>query len=343
MILKHMDSKGNQIAELERLIAIAPADRKPKIELELRLLRAGIKAEQDAGYYIDFDFKASPRVMVIHDLRLEVNNRVAQIDHLLINRSLHVFVLETKCFHASVRINEQGEFLFWNEYKKAHEGIPSPFAQNDRHISVLKDAFDQIEMPSRLGISLSPTFQSFILIAPNADIVRPRRFDTSRVIKADMLLKNYDKYLDEISILDVVGSLSRLVSEETVKEIGHKLISLHKPASFNYATKFGLSRNTRTKGQPEVMQSPTQSSTNCATPSASKLRCRNCNSENISIRYGKFGYYFKCLSCDGNTPINITCDKHGHKERVHKDGCKFYRECTVCKTWSLFFVNPAIS
>lgn len=55
MILKNADSRERDIEELERLIKIAPADRKSKVEQELRFLRAGIKGENESAYLIDFD------------------------------------------------------------------------------------------------------------------------------------------------------------------------------------------------------------------------------------------------------------------------------------------------
>ena len=338
-----MDSKDDQIAELERLASIAPADRRLKIEQELRMLRAGIKAEKEAAYLIDFDYKSSPRTMVLHDLRLEVNNRVAQIDHLLIHWTLNIFVLETKCFHAGIKITDNGEFLMWNDYKKTYEGMPSPFAQNDRHIAVLTDAFNKIDMPSRLGIRLSPVFHSLILVSPKARIARPQRFDTSRIIKADLLKKTFDSKFENASFLEGVGGISRLVSKETVRDIGRKIRSLHKKASYNYAAKFGLSEYSLPQEQSKTQRSSAQPRANGAAPSASKPKCRACNSENIEIRYGKFGYYFKCRSCNGNTPITVKCVKCGQKERIHKNGLRFYRECCDCKTSSIFFVNTEMN
>lgn len=49
MILKNADSRERDIEELERLIKIAPADRKAKVEQELRFLRAGIKGENESA------------------------------------------------------------------------------------------------------------------------------------------------------------------------------------------------------------------------------------------------------------------------------------------------------
>jgi hypothetical protein len=46
--------------------------------------------------------------VVIHDLRIEHRGRVAQIDHLLINRVLDIFVLESKNYYYGVKISEEG-------------------------------------------------------------------------------------------------------------------------------------------------------------------------------------------------------------------------------------------
>ena len=86
MIIKNADDKTSQIQQLEGLQNFANADQKNKITQELRNLRAGIKAEQEAAYLIDFDLGKSQNTLVIHDLRLEIGGRVAQIDHLLINQ-----------------------------------------------------------------------------------------------------------------------------------------------------------------------------------------------------------------------------------------------------------------
>lgn len=343
MLLKSADSKVRDLEELERLSRIAPVERKARIEHELRALRAGIKGEQEATYLIDFDFKDAQRTVVIHDLRLEINGRIAQIDHLLIHRTLNCFVLESKYFHSGIKITEDGEFLMWNDYKKVYEGMSSPIAQNERHIAVLKEAFEHIDMPTRAGIKLSPTFHSFVLVSSKARIDRPKKFDTSHIIKSDVLLKTIDNQFEKHGVVDVFTNIARVVSLDTVIEIGQRLIALHKPISFNYASKFGLQDTEVKKAAPFV--------TTIATPAAptyspishkneEKLVCRNCNSPKLAIMYGKFGYYFKCGDCDGNTPIKIACGQLGHNERIRKDGKQFFRECSDCGTSSLYFVNP---
>jgi hypothetical protein len=340
MLLKSSDDKTPFIQELERLWAIAPVDRQPSIKQEIRCMMSGSKGERESAYLIDFHFKDFKNHAVIHDLRLEIGGRVAQIDHLLINRLLEVFVLESKNAHTGFKVTEEGEFLRWNDFKKTYEGMASPFAQNDRHIEVLKDAFGQIDMPTRLGMRLSPVFHSYVLVAPNVRVDRPKKFDTSKLIKADDLMKTLDKQADKAGLFDIVGCLSRVVSSETLADIGRKLVALHRPASFNYTARFGIAEpvaEPRRKyepatARPETPRPPEESN---------KLSCRGCGSGQVTIQYGKYGYYFKCGDCDGNTPVKVGCGKEGHKERIRKEARNFYRECADCGTSALYFTNPA--
>jgi len=273
MLLKKADSKERDIAELERLLGIAPKPSRLKIEQELRAVRAGIKGEQESAYLIDFDFKDAQRTVVLHDLRLELKGRVAQIDHLLIHRTMNFFVLETKHLHAGMQITEEGEFKQWNDFKKTYEGMASPLAQNERHISVLKDAVDRLGLPTRAGIPLTPSFHSYVLISPKARIDRPKKFDTSHIIKADVLLKAFEKQFDNNGVVNTFTNLARHVSLETITGIGRDLVKMHKPININYAAKFGI------KEQPEPVEAAVIVQEIPAPQSAGVAVCQECGVE----------------------------------------------------------------
>ncbi len=341
MILKPFRGKDSDIAALETLLATAPAAVKAQIEKELWQVRAGNKGEKESAYYIDFDSGSSKNRVVLHDLRFEINGRVAQIDHLMINRLLDVYVFETKHFNSGIKITEEGEFLRWNDYKKTFEGMASPLAQNERHIQVLQDIFAQIEMPTRLGLRLPPSFQTLILISPSARIDRPKKFDSSRVVKADTLEKTLMKDFDNASILSSFGSVAKIVSLETIQDIGRQLLLRHSPIKIDYAGKFGLNQMPSKPASPVAPVTATPAPAPAPAPVAADeaLVCRGCGSEKLTIQYGKYGYYFKCTACDGNTTIKLGCGVAGHKERLRKDGNSFYRECGECRTSKLFFQN----
>jgi hypothetical protein len=44
--------------------------------------------------------------------------------------------------------------------------------------------------------------------------------------------------------------------------------------------------------------------------------------------------------CAGNTPIKLDCGHPGHKEKLRKDGDRFFRECGECQSSSLYYTNP---
>src|SRR5437773_2787611 len=113
MLIKVADDKQPQIDALNGLLGRPDVDSSARklIEQEIRFIRAGAKGERDAAYEIDFHYRDRDSYMVVHDLPLEFGGRVAQIDHLLINRVLDVWVCETKAFSEGVKINEYGEWF----------------------------------------------------------------------------------------------------------------------------------------------------------------------------------------------------------------------------------------
>ncbi|HEY8608944.1 MAG TPA: nuclease-related domain-containing protein [Noviherbaspirillum sp.] len=326
----------------------APPDKAPLIEREIRTTRAGIKGEQESAYLIDFHLRDSKNTAVIHDLRLELaDGRVAQIDHLLIHRTYRFFILETKHFSHGVKITEQGEFLRWNDWKKTFEGMPSPLEQNVRHAAVLRKALLSAGLPE-------PNIESLILVAPSARIDRPKRFDTSKVVKADQFITALEKTLEGGSFMTVIGGLLKVARLDSIAEIAKKLIALHRPVEIDYRARFGIAETVTapvTPAAPAVaaepeMPPPKRPERPAATPSPAMPvahACRSCGSTNLSVQYGKFGYYFKCGACDGNTPLKVDCGQPGHRERVRKDGVQFFRECAECGTSSLYFTNAAAS
>ena len=172
-------SAGDRARDIETLQALrqhpaATADKRSRIEIEIRNIRAGAKGEAEAAYEIEFHHKASKNWAVIHDLRLEWQGRVAQIDHLLINRFMDCWVCETKHFSEGFAINEHGEFTAF--YAGRPRGIASPIEQNRKHIEVLRSVLNSpiVELPTRLGMAIKPTMKSVILVSKNARIQRPK-------------------------------------------------------------------------------------------------------------------------------------------------------------------------
>ena len=136
MLIKRKDDLTHTVAALTALLDLKTlTDRQTdEVQEELYRARAGAKGEKEAAYHIDFRLKDTNNWAVIHDLRLETNGRVAQIDHLLINRTLELFVIENKNVKTAVRFNQAGEFEVKTRY--GWKGMASPVEQNKRHIRV---------------------------------------------------------------------------------------------------------------------------------------------------------------------------------------------------------------
>ncbi len=214
MLIKSADDKTKDIEVLQGLLhhPLASADTKRKIEQEIRFIQSGAKGERDAAYEIEFHYGPSKYWAIVHDLRIEHKGRVAQIDHILINRFLDVWACESKRFAEGIAINEHGEcsaFFGGKPY-----GVPSPFEQNRKHLTVLKAVCENggIVLPKRLGFAIKPDIRSLVLVSKNARITRPKAkidgLDT--ILKVDQIKAYMDKLIDAnnnpLGLAKIIGS-----------------------------------------------------------------------------------------------------------------------------------------
>lgn len=241
MILKSKDSRTEDIQELNRLLGLnLSSKQRSQVEQELKCILSGNSGESSSAYFLDFRFKDSKNWILLHDLRIEHNGLVSQIDHLLINRFLEIYVLESKNYFYGIKVTENGEFLAYNG--KGYQGIDSPIEQNKRHILLLQKAIgDRNLAPTRLGIPIPVSLRNYILVAPKARIDRPakQQYDTSMVIKADAFVSHLEKEMDKDSIGSVVA-MAKLIGADTLEQFGKKIMWLHRPGKFNYTAKFGI-------------------------------------------------------------------------------------------------------
>ena len=352
MLIKQADDHTAELSQLEQAAKSCTGNETKQVARDLAIRKAGVKGETESAYLIDFHFAASPNWAVIHDLRVEHNGRTAQVDHLLINRWMECYVLETKHFHAGIKITEDGEFMRWNDYKHTFEGMPSPLLQNDRHIAVLRDVMETLELPTRLGLRITFSFQTLVLIAPNARIDRPKKFDTSRVIKADQIKERIWRDIDkENALFGLVKTAARIVSGATVNGVAQQLANQHRPAKWHLpAPEAATATTTEKPTRPAVptvatpaVEAPSIGEkvgalSGSAAPPCSGPQCKGCQSCDGSILYGKYGYYFQCAQCQTNTAIKFTC-LPGHNARLRKAGKQFFRDCAECGSSEAYFTN----
>ncbi|MCL2524840.1 MAG: NERD domain-containing protein [Betaproteobacteria bacterium] len=306
MLIKQADDKTRDVQALTELASRTDitAEIRQRIEQEIRNIRAGQKGEVEAAYEIDFHYASSKNWMIIHDLRLECEGRVAQIDHLLINRFMEIYVCESKRFGEGIAINEHGEFTAFYANKKAY-GVPSPIEQNKRHMAVLEVVFKsgQVPPPKRLGFTINPVLSGLVLVSKNARITRPTaKLDgLEQVIKNDQLKARIANNIEKESN---VLNAARVIGQDTLEDFARRLAAAHQPVSFEWAAKFGLPKiapiatskpasplaPTPEEAPPPAVASPAlpeASATAGAKGKSSKLICHQCNAS-VSYTVAKF-------------------------------------------------------
>lgn len=314
MIIKEADDKARDIETLQALAARpdASAETRKRIEQEIRNIQAGIRGEDEAAYEMKVHYGESRNWALLHDLRIEHGGLVAQIDHLVINRWLDMWVCESKHFSEGVGINEHGEFAAFFNGKPY--GVPSPIEQNAKHILILQRLFDSgaVELPKRLGFTIKPELKGLVLVSKKARIGRPQAKveGIECVIKNDQFFKTVDKAVDENGIL----SMGKLVGSDTLEGLARRIAALHRPASFDWTAKFGLvatvaapapkpaaaPQGARLKPEPapDAARSPEDGKPK------SKLACHSCG-EQVAYNVAKFCWFNKakfggnvfCMDC----------------------------------------------
>lgn len=303
-----------------------------------KFAKAGRAAEEQMAFYLKRFFGDDPDLLVLNGIRLEANGDAAQVDHLIIH-SHGLAVVESKSVHGKVQIKEDGQWIRW--YANQSRGMASPITQarlQEKFFrSVLGKAARNEDLFARLPIDL------FIAISDQGVILWPPSGPVTGVCKADQIP---DKIIESYqSKVKAGGNL--VLSPVNREKIAAFLVANNKPLVkvttevaepiAEYIVPTATPAPVTTAHQ-EIPPTPAE----VAPPDSANVSavCRACKSSNLSVQYGKFGYYFKCGDCEGNTPIKLTCPV-GHKERIRKDGNKFFRECAECQTSSLYFENTA--
>ena len=247
---KQTDPIDQQLAELEEVHDyVSKKDKRiaNQVKGDILKLKAGHSAEKNAAYLLDKLFLEAEHSILLHDLRLELDGDVAQIDHLSLNRFGFVRLYETKSFSTGIKIDDEGVFWRWDGYGKKYVEIPSPILQSQRHEVTLKRAL------KALGYD-ALAFGHYVLVDYNAKLIKPNDAKFDRVCRPDRLEEVFKKEenkpvgLNEVGVL--LRAMGRLVSgnsltSEQVLDTGKKLAELHKQLNKNVWSRYGLERPER--------------------------------------------------------------------------------------------------
>ena len=180
-------------------------------------------------------------------------------------------------------------------------------------------------------------YDVLVAISDTGIIKRGKNTYIAEVCKADQitekkegLIAGYAKTNDKLFSLKVNCHFR----ESTIQKIFNTLVKAHKPVvQVDEATDLTEQNGDEdyTKWAPKALVEKSDS--------PDEKKCSKCGSKNINIAYGRYGYYFKCRECDGNTAIKLKCKDASCKVRIRKSKLKFYKECSTCEISELYFGN----
>jgi hypothetical protein len=291
MILKSADDKSSEVAALRELRRHpgASAEVRQKIASTLHNIVTGIEGEAESAARINFRYgRGSKQWMVIHDLRIIVDGRVAQMDHVLLNRLGEIFVCESKVRQYGIRMNRFGEFSAIRK-DGSLVGMASPVQQNKRQIHVLKKWVEahQVKPRNLLGLTIDLWVLGLVLVSSNTRIDRPENgFSGLETIFKNDQFENgiwasvpalqgghltFKKPLQMIiGALGALGLFFRVMSQEELERLARQLLAQHRPTSTDWYAKFNLPRGVEL--EPEGV---------------------------LSLQRGEVTLPTRCQSCDG--------------------------------------------
>jgi hypothetical protein len=284
VLIKTADDKSKRIKLLEELQQSGQlgATQKKWLREELHRFKKGLQGERESAHYLDSHFKDSANHALIHDLRLFVDDEVAQIDHLVFARAGMIYLIETKNYSGNLIINEHGEFTV--DYDGERYGIPSPLEQSRRHERILQKLAEQLGIMGRVDKKLD--VHHVVLMHPKAIIQRPppKAFDTSFLIKADQFPSWHQKFADQLGVGSVLKGMLNLRSQATVREWAEKLCRQHRPQDLLAIPDF-MKLEAASASKPIL--APSSAFASAAESIAKRLICAHCNAK-ISYAEGKF-------------------------------------------------------
>ena len=301
MIIKPFEARSCAITALEHRLAGATADGERRdLSGELQRRRAGYAAERRTAQLLDSVFGTNPNRCVLHGLRISHGGRTAQIDHLLINRCLEIYVIETKSRATGLEVNEHGEFSTVQDGRRI--GVASPIEQAERQADVLRDLLGsgRVWRPRRLGLRRPIHVRTAVAVHENTHVERPakgRPPGLDRVVRSDALHRLYDRdagfdrpwWRPKIGRTDLQFAAS-LGSRGTMERLARSIADQHEPA-------------------PAAAARRTRDMTGIATDHlAGARRCERCDEaltkgvvDYCRTRPDRFSGRLLCMSCQGQS------------------------------------------
>lgn len=281
---------------------------------------AGRNAEDKMAFYLKRYFGNSPNIFVLNNIRVELKDDAAQIDHLIIH-PYGMTIIESKSVHGKVQIKEDGQWVRW--YGNESKGMASPITQARLQALFLKDYLNLHAKPKDY-FNIIP-IDVKVAISDNGLILWSKDGKLLEVSKADQVADSIVAFFDNASTF----KHKELLNLNQIEKLCDFLCKSHKP----YVRK-------AKEGHIDKIEVITESNLPQSDPVATenKPQCAHCKSLKLEIVFGHT-YYFHCLECDKNTSIKSTCSTCKTLFKLRKTKKEFFNDCGNCKISSLFYVN----
>ncbi|MGL4572043.1 MAG: NERD domain-containing protein [Clostridium sp.] len=239
--IKEFTADNKQLEDLKELSKKVKEDKRKNIDRDIAMLKYGIDGEKNTDYELKNSFIP---MLILHDIRLEREDYVAQMDYILITKYF-IMILETKKLSGDISINESGEFVrsFKSKFGKVYkrEGIYSPVTQNERHIKILKKILKDNKVCKNI-----PIYSAVVMANPKSIINKGKapKDVKDQIVKYDQLGKFIKNKLD----VDKKNN-SGIVVDKKMYGVAEFLKNNNKEIIFDYMKKYSLSEEDFIEGE----------------------------------------------------------------------------------------------
>lgn len=230
IFIKDFGNENEQLLDLIELSNKVEGNKKDFIDRDITFFKHGLEGEKNVYFELKNSFIP---MLCLHDIRLEYNDYVAQLDFVIITNKF-IYVLETKKLNGDIEITRDGDFIrtikSYSGKTIKREGIYSPISQNERHINILKEILIKEKL-----IKTTPIKSAVILANPKTILNKTKcpKSIQNNIYKYDQLTTLLKKeFNDKNNDKDVLEKYSY--------EIADYLVKNNKPIKINYAAKYSL-------------------------------------------------------------------------------------------------------
>jgi hypothetical protein len=238
------------------------------------------------AFYLRRGFADDASLAIFNDLKLSVGGDGFQIDHLVLHRS-GAIIIESKSVTTRVRVNALAE---WERYfNGSWNGMPSPIAQANAQAMQFRRLLNahKADLLGKLAGLLQKGFGCFridvlVAISDSGAIDRADPAIATEATKADFICDRVR------SLVAAQQNSARLIKGENVAITESEFSTVQQ-----FLLRSASWKRVKAPAPPPVPMR------------ASGLSCSKCSDGDGSIQHGRFGYYWKCNPCGGNTKISL--------------------------------------